>query len=183
LLRVAPNEFPKDFSNEDGFRWRVQEASSVSKTSTHTFITWRFSGISRSQLTAYASATVLSARQLFNLSPSRGTERAGGFPNTPLLALRAPFWYRLRRDRPRDGSTPLQRNLIQCPHCEKRFVRFREQTPIVNRSDGVRFHLTLFAGPDPRPRFSAGFYKNQVICHFAYAHDQFGAKDHTVSCS
>jgi hypothetical protein len=41
--------------------------------------------------------------------------------------------------------------------------------------------VTLFAGPDPRTKFSGGFYFGQVICHFTYAHDQFGPKDHTVS--
>lgn len=56
-----------------------------------------------------------------------------------------------------------------------------EQTPLVNRSDGIRFHVTLFAGPDPRTKFSGGFYDGQLICHFAYAHDRFGPKDRTVS--
>ncbi len=75
----------------------------------------------------------------------------------------------------------MHRNLGQCPHCEKRFARITEQTPLVNRSDGMRFHVTLFAGPNPRPKFSGGFYNDQVICQFAYAHDRFGLRDHTVS--
>jgi len=41
--------------------------------------------------------------------------------------------------------------------------------------------VTLFAGPDPRTKFFGGFYFGQVICHFAYAHDQFGPKEQTVS--
>jgi len=45
----------------------------------------------------------------------------------------------------------------------------------------MSFHVTLFAGPDPRRRFSGGFYPEQLICYFAYAHDQFGPRDHTVS--
>jgi len=61
------------------------------------------------------------------------------------------------------------------------FARLTERTPLVNRSDGMRFHVTLFAGPDPRTKFSGGFYDDQVMCHFAYAHDQFGSKDRTVS--
>ena len=75
----------------------------------------------------------------------------------------------------------MQRNCIECMHCGKTFARLTEQTPLINRSDGMRFHVTLFAGPSPRLRFSGGFYRNQVICNFAYVHDQFGAKDHTVS--
>jgi len=45
----------------------------------------------------------------------------------------------------------------------------------------MRFHVTLFAGPDPRTKFSGGFYADQAICQFAYAHDQLGPKDRTVS--
>ena len=70
---------------------------------------------------------------------------------------------------------------MQCPHCGKTFARLTAQTPLVNRSDGMRFHVTLFAGPDPRTKFSGGFYDDQVICQFAYAHDQFGPRDRTVS--
>ncbi len=43
------------------------------------------------------------------------------------------------------------------------------------------FHVSLFAGPDPRPKFSGGFYDDQVICYFTYAHVLFGFKDDTVS--
>lgn len=56
-----------------------------------------------------------------------------------------------------------------------------EQTPVINRSDGLRYHVTLFAGPDLRTKVSGGFYEDQVICYFAYAHDHFGPKEHTVS--
>lgn len=73
------------------------------------------------------------------------------------------------------------RNSQKCPHCGKTFVRITGQTPLVNRSDGTFFHVTLFAGPDPRAKFSGDFYDNQVICNFAYAHVQLGLKDHTVT--
>ena len=71
------------------------------------------------------------------------------------------------------------RDSFCCPHCGKAFVRLTEQMPLVNRSDGLHFHLSLFAGPDPRTKFGGGFYDDQVICNFAYAHDHFGPKIHT----
>lgn len=74
----------------------------------------------------------------------------------------------------------MQRNSSQCAHCGKTFVRITEQTPLVNRSDGKRYHLTLFSGPDPRPKQPRGSYIDQVICNFAYAHDQFGPENHSV---
>lgn len=84
-------------------------------------------------------------------------------------------------DTPRpQRSAPLQRNSSHCGHCGKTFVRITNQTPLVNRSDGFRYHVTLFSGPDPRPKPSGGFYSDQVLCEFAYAHDQLGPKDHTV---
>ena len=74
----------------------------------------------------------------------------------------------------------MQRNAIQCSHCGKNFVRITDKTPLVNRSDGKRFHVTLFAGPDPRPKVSGGFDQGQLICDFVYAHDRFGPKNHTI---
>jgi hypothetical protein len=53
-------------------------------------------------------------------------------------------------------------------------------TPIVNRSDGRTFHVSLYSGPNPRPRFSGGFYLEQMICGFGYAFDQIGAKTYFV---
>lgn len=41
--------------------------------------------------------------------------------------------------------------------------------------------MTLFAGPEARPRVSGGFYDDQVVCYFAYAHDDLGPKDDTTS--
>ena len=74
----------------------------------------------------------------------------------------------------------MQVNAIECAHCGKRFVRITAQTPLVNRSDGKSFHVTLFAGPDPRPNGSGDFYDGQFVCDFVYAHDRFGPKNHTV---
>jgi hypothetical protein len=70
----------------------------------------------------------------------------------------------------------LYRNSSDCPHCGRRFARCTEMTPIVNRSDGRTFHVSLYSGPNPRPRFSGGFYLEQLICGFGYAFDQIGAK-------
>ena len=50
----------------------------------------------------------------------------------------------------------------------------------MNRSDGERFHVTLFAGPDPWPKISGGFHNDRVLCNFVYAHDVFGHEDHTA---
>ena len=74
----------------------------------------------------------------------------------------------------------MQRNSSHCGHCGNTFVRITEQTPLVNRSDGKRFHVTLFSGPDPRPRVLGGFHDNEVICQFLIANERFGPNDHTV---
>lgn len=69
----------------------------------------------------------------------------------------------------------MQENDIRCAHCGKMFARIG-QTPIVSRF-GRNFHVVLFAGPGPRVQD----YREQVVCDFAYVHDQLGPKDHTVS--
>jgi len=74
-----------------------------------------------------------------------------------------------------------RRNVPVCPHCGKTFTRITPRTPLINRSDGALFHVTLFAGPGPRPKPSGGFHNHQVVCYFAYAHDRFGPKNHTIS--
>lgn len=69
----------------------------------------------------------------------------------------------------------MEENDFRCTHCGKTFARVG-QTPVVNRY-GRTFHLTLFAGPGPR----VSDYREQAVCDFAYAHDQLGPRDHTVS--
>ena len=64
----------------------------------------------------------------------------------------------------------MQRNTETCSHCGKPFVRLTGNTPIVNRSFEKIFHLTLFAGPQPRPKLRGGFFKNQAVCNFSYSH-------------
>lgn len=93
--------------------------------------------------------------------------------------MKGSFWYLLGRNRTGDWSTPFQNNSTECPHCGKAFVRITDETPLVNRSDGTRFHVALLTGPDLRPAPS-GFYDDQAICRFAYAHDQFGPKDQRI---
>jgi hypothetical protein len=72
------------------------------------------------------------------------------------------------------------RNSNDCPHCGRIFARRTEMTPVVNRSDGETFHVSLYSGPSPRPRSSGGFYAEQLICGFGYAFDQIGPKTYFV---
>ena len=73
----------------------------------------------------------------------------------------------------------MQRNAEKCEHCGKPFPRLSVKIPIVNRST-ESFHVSLFSGPDTRPKFSGGFYDDQVICDFTYIHNDLGAKEYTV---
>jgi len=79
----------------------------------------------------------------------------------------------------KENLRPLQQVLEK--NCGKTFAQITPRTPLINRSDGVLFHLTLFAGPAPRPKSSGGFYSRQAVCYFAYAHVQLGPKNHTIS--
>jgi hypothetical protein len=64
----------------------------------------------------------------------------------------------------------MKRNTITCSHCGKPFLRFTAETPVINRSFEKVFHLTLFSGPQPRIRSRGGFYPNETLCNFTYAH-------------
>jgi len=75
----------------------------------------------------------------------------------------------------------VERNSTKCGHCGQPFYRLTEKTPIINRSDGKEFHLTFFSGPRPRRRFAGGFYHNQIMCDFTYAHRRIDAtEEHAV---
>ena len=69
----------------------------------------------------------------------------------------------------------MQRNAKRCAHCGESFVPV-ENVPFINRTDRKTFHVTLFAGPNPRPTPSGGFFARQRICSFWYVHNQLGPK-------
>ncbi len=72
-------------------------------------------------------------------------------------------------------------NSLDCPHCGKRFTRWRKIGPIINRSDGRTFHLNLFLDLEPRPKASGGFYEAQALCYFTYTHAASGPKTFGVA--
>lgn len=74
----------------------------------------------------------------------------------------------------------MQKNSITCAHCGELFCRLSDKTPIINRSDGKDFHLAVFSGPRPRRRSEGGFYHNQVMCDFTYAHRRIHDTEHVV---
>ena len=67
----------------------------------------------------------------------------------------------------------MQRNAKECAHCGKTFVRLTGDTPLVNRSDGETFHVSLYAGPN----LSSG----RTICTFGYVHDRIKAETEYVN--
>lgn len=67
----------------------------------------------------------------------------------------------------------MQRNSDKCSHCGRMFVR-ADGTAVVNRSDGMTFHVSLISGPSPRPDVSGGFHKDQAVCKFGYVSDFIG---------
>jgi hypothetical protein len=67
----------------------------------------------------------------------------------------------------------LRRNSDTCEHCGKTFVRLTGDTPIVNRSDGETFHVSLYSAPSSSLR--------RTVCIFVYAHDQIGPQNAFVS--
>jgi len=97
------------------------------------------------------------------------------FLKTEFLALRISFCYRGRGYHLCGRGAHLEKNDFRCAHCGKTFARI-EQTPVISRY-GRNFHVALFAGPGPR----LSDYREQTVCDFAYAHDQLGPQDHTVS--
>ena len=67
----------------------------------------------------------------------------------------------------------MQRNVKRCDHCGELFISL-ENVPFINRTDGKTFHVSLFAGPNPRPDASGSFFADQSICSFSYVHDRLG---------
>lgn len=71
----------------------------------------------------------------------------------------------------------MEHNSTECRHCGQLFYRLAEKTPIINRSDGKEFHLSLFSGPRSRPRTAENPYQNQIICNFTYTHRRIDARN------
>jgi len=51
----------------------------------------------------------------------------------------------------------MDRNPERCAHCGELFIQV-EKVPFINRTNGKDFHVSLFAGPNPRPNASGGFF-------------------------
>jgi hypothetical protein len=81
-------------------------------------------------------------------------------------------WYSFA---PSPVRTSVQRNVERCAHCGELFIRVGS-TPLINRTDGELFHVSLFSGPTPRPNASGGFFAGQLMCSFSYIHDHIGRK-------
>ena len=78
------------------------------------------------------------------------------------------------------GSIALQRNSEKCAHCQ--FVFFRHtQIPLINRSNGSTFHLTLFSEPGLRPISPGGYLPHVLTCNFAYTHDRIRTRNRFVA--
>src|SRR5215813_4872659 len=68
------------------------------------------------------------------------------------------------------------KNFEICPHCEaKGFIRkpwvLRADTPTINRSDGARFHLMLFSGPESVRGLEGEVVSERLLCDFRWVHD------------
>ena len=108
-----------------------------------------------------------SGRQSFGSRASDRCSREHSFE----LVSSCRFWYDFH---PSSGRAPLlQRNAETCAHCGESFVRV-QKTPLINRTDGESFHVSLFSGPSPRPNPAGGFFAKQVMCSFSYMHDHTG---------
>ena len=71
------------------------------------------------------------------------------------------------------------KNFNICPHCTAKGLpgalgRLKLETPVINRSDGTRFHLCLFSGAEDVPTPSGGILSNRLLGDFRYVHDKFG---------
>ena len=70
------------------------------------------------------------------------------------------------------------KNFDICPHCRAKGLpgtlwRFKLETPVINRSDGSRFHLSLFSGAEYVPAPSGGIAGNRLLGDFRSVHDGF----------
>jgi hypothetical protein len=86
-----------------------------------------------------------------------------------------------RNYRRRDGSGPLHRNSDKCAHCGQLFFRLSRKTPIVNRSDGTSFHVSLVSGPDPEAGSTGGLFSGQMFCNFIYVDDRIGPENNELT--
>jgi hypothetical protein len=71
------------------------------------------------------------------------------------------------------------KNFDICPHCRAKGLpgtlwRLKLETPVINRSDGSRFHLSLFSGAEYVPAPSGGIAGNRLLGDFRCVHDEFG---------
>ena len=74
----------------------------------------------------------------------------------------------------------LQRNSEKCAHCQLVFFR-HTQIPLINRSNGSTFHLTLFSEPGLRPISPGGHLPHVLTCNFAYTHDRIRTRNRFVA--
>jgi hypothetical protein len=71
------------------------------------------------------------------------------------------------------------KNFDICPHCKAKRLpgalrRLKLETPVINRSDGSGFHLSLFSGAENVPTPSGGFAGNRLLGDFRCVQDEFG---------
>jgi hypothetical protein len=76
-------------------------------------------------------------------------------------------------------SPSVFKNFDICPHCRAKELpgalwRLKLETPVINRSDGSRFHLSLFSGAENVPTHSGGIAGNRLLGDFRCVHDEFG---------
>ena len=76
-------------------------------------------------------------------------------------------------------SLSVFKNFDICPHCKAKGLpgalwRLKLETPVINRSDGSRFHLSLFSGAENVPTHSGGIAGNRLLGDFRCVHDEFG---------
>lgn len=75
----------------------------------------------------------------------------------------------------------MEKNFEKCSHCEHRLIRLGEKTPLINRTDGKTFHLTLFSGPYRRGIRLGDLHGEVLLCTFVYVHDRIGPNNEHVT--
>jgi hypothetical protein len=76
-------------------------------------------------------------------------------------------------------SPSVFKNFDICPHLKAKGLpgalwRLNLETPVINRSDGSRFHLSLFSGAENVPTHSGRIAGNGLLGDFRCVHDEFG---------
>src|SRR5258708_40213077 len=71
------------------------------------------------------------------------------------------------------------KNFDICPQCRAKGLpgtlwRLKLETPVINRSHGSRFHLSLFSCAEYVPAPSGGIAGNRLLGDFRCVHDGFG---------